>query len=682
MKLEAFRVQNYKRVHDTGWVTCGGLTVLVGKNEAGKSAILRGLSKIKPSDDAEYDGLREFPRDRYTEEFHTRDWPVASVRLRFDKEDRAALREISKALQVAERAVVTRHFSGRTKVVFDAVPQMLPPNRAEAVAVIEAARENLRGLLAPEGHGDELRHLKEQVDAVLQAASGSLSGPGVLDVSHTQATLTSVTMLINEQWQRECLAPVVDPLSHLVIRSRYEAELKKARAWVERAMPQFIYFDRYDVLDSDVHVPTFLEQLGSAPNAPRVRTTHCLFRHAGLDVEELYRLGQHQATVPNANMRRSIDERAIRTSSASRAMTLRFAEWWQQRQHTFRYQLDGDYLRVWVSDDLNSSEIELDQRSAGMQYFFSFFLVFMVEAEEGHSNSVLLLDEPGTSLHGTAQAKIIKFLRSIAAKNQAIYTTHSPFMIDADHLDAVRPVYEDPADGSTRVSEDVWPKDKDALFPLQAALGYQLAQSLFISKRQVLVEGITDFWILKALDQAVRATGREGLDPSIILTPCGGASRMVPLASMLIGHEVEVVALLDGDEPGRRTGRRLVDQLLGDDNRTVFVGAHTPDGNPTGEIEDLFDEEYFLAAVGEAYGAVGLRFDDDERQIPNIVDRLTALFAREKLGDLAKWRVARALADRVEADPEKVPGATLDAAASIFTSLNALIGTRPSAGGR
>ncbi len=41
MRLEAFRVQNYKRIADTGLVSCRDLTVFVGKNESGKSAIWR-----------------------------------------------------------------------------------------------------------------------------------------------------------------------------------------------------------------------------------------------------------------------------------------------------------------------------------------------------------------------------------------------------------------------------------------------------------------------------------------------------------------------------------------------------------------------------------------------------------------------------------------------------------------
>jgi predicted ATP-dependent endonuclease of OLD family len=258
--------------------------------------------------------------------------------------------------------------------------------------------------------------------------------------------------------------------------------------------------------------------------------------------------------------------------------------------------------------------------------------------------------------------------------NQVVYTTHSPFMIDAERLETVRPVYEDAATGSTRGSEDVWPKDRDALFPLQAALGYQLVQSLFISKRQVLVEGITDYWIFKALDHVVRATGRVGLDPSVIITPSGGASRMLPLASMLTGHDVDLVAILDGDETGRREGKKLVQRLLNDDNRTVFVGDHTTDANTTGEVEDLFPEDVYLDAVRAAYGKIDLRFNAEEKQTSNIVDRLTALFERKGHGPFEKWKAARALADRIEAEPQAVDTDALDAASRIFQKINALLG--------
>lgn len=596
MRLEAFRIQNYKRIADTDWVAVQGLTVLVGKNEAGKSAVLRGLSKINPSDGEGYDGLREYPRSRFSDEFSEHD-PAASVRFELDDEDRKWLGAISPLLSTVTSVEVTRLYNNKHTIRFSPDPfdDYLSADRVREVA--QGALDAVTESLAPDGHGDEFRPVKQAMMTELSAQIDSLQQGGVATAT-VEAIANVVASRIAEQWQSTVLAPIAQPLRALAKESRDRGALANARKWVIEHLPQFIYFDRYDVLDSAIHTPTFLGQVGADPHAPRVRTTQCLFGHVDLDPNVLHQLAA-DLNISQEEMRRRVDERAIRTSSAGQAMTERFSAWWLQRRHKFRYDLDGDYFRVWVSDDLDPSDIELDQRSQGMQYFFSFFLVFLVEAQGEHSNSILLLDEPGTSLHGTAQAKIIEFLRSISLENQVIYTTHSPFMIDGDHLEEVRPVWEDPTSGSTKVSDNVWPKDKDALFPLQAALGYQLAQSLFISRHQVLVEGITDYWILKALAMALAETGHDTFNPDVIFTPGGGAGRLVPLASMLVGHEVHVAALLDGDESGRKEAKKL-QRLLGTDTRTIFVGDNTHDGNFTGEIEDLFPDDYYLSAVIDA----------------------------------------------------------------------------------
>src|SRR5713101_2143852 len=132
-----------------------------------------------------------------------------------------------------------------------------------------------------------------------------------------------------------------------------------------------------------------------------------------------------------------------------------------------------------------------------------------------HAHNVLLLDEPGLHLHGTAQAKVVKFLDTLSHGNQTLYSTHSPFLVDIDHLENTRVVYEG-EDGTTKVAEGVWPQDPDSLFPLQAALGYQVAQGLFLAKRQVIVEDLTDLWLLRAIEQALAARGRTQLHPDLM----------------------------------------------------------------------------------------------------------------------------------------------------------------------
>jgi predicted ATP-dependent endonuclease of OLD family len=287
-----------------------------------------------------------------------------------------------------------------------------------------------------------------------------------------------------------------------------------------------------------------------------------------------------------------------------------------------------------------------------------------------HANSILLLDDPGLSLHGSAQAKAVEFLDKLSKDNQLLYTTHSPFMIDVGHLERARAVYED-TEGTTKVSDDVWPKDRDSLFPLQAALGYQLAQSLFISKRQLIVEGLTDLWLLKALDRALVAVGRTGLRSDVVIVPSAGVTKLFPLASMLIGHDVEIAALLDGDEPGRREGKRLAEKLLaGEDRKCLFVGDFVD--NSEAEIEDIFPEQEYLSAVREAYPGTQIELNAAEKALRGVVNKVTAVFERKGFGRFDTWKPAAVLRDRVTGSPGNVDASTLDAIEHIFEKVNTL----------
>ena len=104
-------------------------------------------------------------------------------------------------------------------------------------------------------------------------------------------------------------------------------------------------------------------------------------------------------------------------------MTERFLSWWQQGNYQFRFQADGKHFRIWVRDSIRPEEIELEGRSAGLQWFLSFFLVFLVERTEAHRNAILLLDEPGVTLHPLAQEDLFAFFNSLSETNQ-IFTRH------------------------------------------------------------------------------------------------------------------------------------------------------------------------------------------------------------------------------------------------------------------
>ena len=66
MKLSRFRVKNYKSIIDSGWVRVGDITCLVGKNESGKTSLLRALNALNPLRDldANFSVTDDYPRSR------------------------------------------------------------------------------------------------------------------------------------------------------------------------------------------------------------------------------------------------------------------------------------------------------------------------------------------------------------------------------------------------------------------------------------------------------------------------------------------------------------------------------------------------------------------------------------------------------------------------------------------
>src|SRR5205807_4831315 len=142
--------------------------------------------------------------------------------------------------------------------------------------------------------------------------------------------------------------------------------------------------------------------------------------------------------------RDQLDGRSYQLNAASVKLTDEIRRVWvpdtnKDEADRLRVVADQQYLKVVVEDDLGV-EIELDQRSEGFQWLVSFFVVFFAESADRHKNAVLLLDEPGLSLHGLKQPEFRSTISRLAESNQLLYTTHSPFLVGPDELHRVRVV--------------------------------------------------------------------------------------------------------------------------------------------------------------------------------------------------------------------------------------------------
>ena len=690
MRATRFRVQNFRNVDDSGWIPLEAVTAFVGRNESGKTTLLRALHKFNPGSPEAYNPQREFPRDRYTSDYiaggsRGDQWPVCSVEFEFSDDIQADIRKLAgEGQDPLTSTVTTRHYDGHITFEYE------PP-----LAVGVSSSEPLRAALetfassVSELEFDDEASSTEQRDALSQWSNGWRSQLQAMGDLSTDAGVERIEALLRDTAERtqSFTAPAARALPEAVQSTldgaRQALLASKIDTLVESRLPVCIYFEDYGVLDSAVWLPRFREDLQSDPALPLTRTINAMFRHVGLDAQEVAELGisessrmQARGEQPSAAQiaadRARVDRRSILLSSASSNISEKFSDWWSQRRHRIEYQADGDYFRIWVADDVRPGvRIELESRSKGFQWFFSFYLVFLVESEDGHKDAILLLDEPGLHLHPTAQQELIAFFETLSETNQIAYTTHSPFLIDGEHLHRVRPVTEDESGHSTVTIEE-WPENRETIFPLQAAAGYAMIQSLFAHRKNVLVEGLSDFYYLHALSQQCSATGRATLPEDIYITPCGGVRNVSRLASLFLGHDARPLVLLDGDDAGRaRQNALLKDLYAGHDLGIVMLDDVLGRPGQEVEIEDILGDEVLLDGLGALVDeAVSLAGDDGATA--SLPSRVEAAAQRQgaELPEHWKAAVARHLVSSWAERGTTLPDDVLDRAAVLFAEIN------------
>ena len=412
-------------------------------------------------------------------------------------------------------------------------------------------------------------------------------------------------------------------------------------------IPSFVYYSNYGNLDAEIYLPHTVDLLNgnSIPgfdNPAKVRTLRVLFDFVGLNANEVLELGKDpakyirngygQITRHNNPTAQEIEtatkkkeERRTLLNSASSKLTREFAAWWKQGNYKFRLDVDGDYFRIWVSDDKRTEEIGLERRSTGLQWFLSFFLVFLVESQDAHKGAILLLDEAGLTLHPMAQKDLVAFFEGLSKNNQIIHTTHSPFLVDTDNVDRVKVVYIN-QEGYTVVSSNLREsEDKEnmkSIYPVHAALGLTVSDIILNGCQPVVVEGASDQFYLNALKLYLIGKGKVKPNKDILFMPSGGCkSRGISaLISIVSGKNEELpFVILDSDTIGESAKKNLVENLYKDASDRV-IGISKIVGFGNSELEDLIPLDMLTNQLNKWFGNIDNDFEPNNKKpiIPQI----------------------------------------------------------------
>jgi energy-coupling factor transporter ATP-binding protein EcfA2 len=589
MRLLAVTIQKFKNIVEPQRIDIeADVTGLVGKNESGKTTVLKALHRLNPANGTgrKFNLTTEYPRWRLAPDRRKSDLTkVRPVVAEFELEptDVSALEDLLPAPPPEGTICTTARSYANDGLYVWLTCDLEAAVRAAAVEVS----------LDDEDLPDLLKH-----DSIAATQAAAKAKAKELKDSAEPLRAKAVTAFV----------AAIGRHSYLFNPAELTQEMRDALA---TRVPKFFYFSNYDILPGECDLTALAAkiQAGTALRDSE-RTVVALLAHAGEEPEDF--------------MDVDYDSRKAELQAASTDLSRHVFQYWRQNPD-LAVIFDTDnvvhetlpqggeithrYLKIELRDDRHGGvETNFSTRSTGFQWFFSFFAAFS-EYQNSDEPIIVLLDEPGTSLHGEAQKDFVRFIfEELGSSKQTLYTTHSQFMVDPARYEKLRAVHdratrEDPNQGVAITRIDL-AADRDTVLPVESALGYSISQHLFLGSGQHLaVEGSSDFVYAQRLTEHLTAQGKTGLDPRLSIIPVGGDANM-PAFVALLGRRLKVSALIDGAKTSSKIERvRAAARSNGVPESAVVACSEASDDLPrNADIEDLFEPEDYLRLYNWALG--------------------------------------------------------------------------------
>ncbi|SFC62707.1 AAA family ATPase [Streptomyces aidingensis] len=652
MLLESVVIERYRNFTEPQTMTVEpAVTCLIGKNESGKTTILKALHRLNPANiPDDFDVTKDYPRRFLAQDRRKENLdeviPVNAI-FRLDEDDAQAIEDVLGVTPPeSTRVEAWRTYGGDF-----------------GIGIGCAFREALEAACNEAGvdHDDDLAEVG-QYTSIREASAAATTLAKSLKESGKTARGKAVGKIANELKKYTAL-----------VTGEFDDDLRDV---LDARLPKFFYFSTYETLEGEYDLTELADR---AANRKLLRE----------DSTILALLELASGVGPQDFLDEDYDSRKAELQAASHDLSRQVFRYWKQNDAlTVRFDTDMPIvekdaqgheirhriLKIELEDERHGVHTNFSTRSAGFQWFFSFLAAF--SAYQGaEKRVVVLLDEPGTSLHGEAQKDFLRYIfGELGTTQQVLYTTHSQHMIDPTRYETMRAVHDRATRENPELGVAITPvslsADPHTILPVEAALGYSVAQHLFLgSGPHLAVEGSSDFIFLTRMSEHLTAKQRTGLDVNLSIIPVGGIGNM-PAFVALMGRRLQVRALVDGE---RTTS--VADKVYQaakardiDDNRIVVLGKL--DGLPTtADIEDLFTTKDYLWLYSRAVHSLQ---EEDLPDTPEPILRRIGI-ARQRAGMNPKFdhvgpahHLTRNSAEFfAQADPE-----TLDRFEKVFRLVN------------
>lgn len=567
MKLISVTIDKYKCIESPQTFEVNdGITILVGMNESGKTSVLEAIAKTKffqDDDSFKFNLTFDYPRKWKKNVDKSGENPVAVV-CTYELEDCDINRiedDLGKDVVLSRQISRTVHYDNSVTISMIHIDKkrIIKNFLKEANIYSESLCEKLEMVNSSQELADVISEYKDE--AKIQGIK----------------TLQKLFESPKVNWKDQVGWYVFNKL-------------------IAPYFPKFLYYDEYYSLPSRISLEKL--QNNSSNITEEEKTAKALIELADINIQELVQSTNFEAFKAELEAtQENISDVLFKYWKTNKNLRIAFDIDKVEQTNRNGTQIVEHVLDIRVRN--KGVSLPLKNRSKGFNWFFSFLVWFKKIQEDQNSKYILLLDEPGLNLHASAQKDLLDFIEDLCKDYQIIYTTHSPFMIPSDHLDRVRTVLE--TDKGSIISNSIQEKDPNTLFPLQAALGYDIAQNLFISPKNLLVEGVSDLMYLQVMSNVLLSLGREGLKEDITIVPVGGLDKVATFISLLRGQELQIACLLDTftDAKGKAKVEDLIVGKIIQKNKIKFFDEFVDDYKQA-DIEDMFTKNDYLKIYNAA----------------------------------------------------------------------------------
>lgn len=506
IKIIKFRIKNYKAIKDSSdcYLT-NNITILAGKNEAGKTSILEAL--------ADFDFDQQIRKDAVPKKSKL----LPEIQITFN---------VNKNIinEILEECAFNIKVNNDMQID---ISKIYPDNYKlsdESIKRLGLANPNIDDNTEPT---DEQISLYTEIKNFLARYKIINTVDALSDINNLIRQIEAIRQRIKQtaipQGEKE---QFLGKLNSLIIS--FESTKEQSAIFVKKL--------------NEKYTPYFILYSSFEDNFPHIIAKNQLSENEW--AKDLSNISDF-----NPDLVSSSNEGREHKRQLNIELTNKFKKYWTQDPITLNVDWDSD--NVYFSIEENGEFYEPKQRSKGQQWHLSYYIKVGARAKEDLPN-IILIDEPGLYLHAKAQKDVLLSLEDYAKDSQVIFSTHSPYLIEADNLDRVRLVTKNKKDGTKILNKTHALADKETLTPILTAIGLGINDGIQTTEKvkNAVVEGPSDTFYL----QTFKILYPEKFN-NVNFIFGGGSGNMGVVGTILQGWGCKVIYLYDNDQ-GKRDGEK------------------------------------------------------------------------------------------------------------------------------